>query len=71
MFDSSGAGLSQMPILLHTNPAKIPDLTAEIIKELNKDAPAGYIPGAPSTLPDPDEKKSILPGVPVEPAGGS
>ncbi len=64
VFDKSGAGLSQMPMLLHANPETIYDLTEEVIAELNKDAPAGFIPGAPATLPEPGV------GVPTLPPAG-
>ena len=67
VFDRSGAGLSQMPMLLHANPETIYDLTDEVIAELNKSAPKGYIPGAPAKLP---EGGSGV-GAPAGPAGGN
>ena len=60
-----------MPILLHVNPETIPDLTDEVIMELNKDAPAGFIPGAPASLPEPGAGEGALPGEPVAPSGGN
>lgn len=38
VFDKSGVSTSQVPFFLYTNPST--DLTADLLKELNKDAPA-------------------------------
>ena len=67
VLDKSGAGLSRMPFILRMNREKIIDLTEDVVKELNKDAPPGFIPGAravPPGLEGPDKE----PGIPVAPA---
>jgi outer membrane protein len=41
VFDKSGAGVSLMPILLHSKEEITTDFTSELLIELNKDAPLG------------------------------
>jgi Skp family chaperone for outer membrane proteins len=55
VFDKSGLSTSQVPFLLYTKDAT--DITAGLLKDLNKDAPAGSLPaeGAPKPeIPNPD-----------------
>lgn len=54
VFDKSGLSTSQVPFLLYTKDAT--DITASLLKNLNKDAPAGSLPadGAPKLeIPSP------------------
>ncbi|MES2996726.1 MAG: OmpH family outer membrane protein [Verrucomicrobiota bacterium] len=44
VFDKSGLSTSQVPILLYTKDAT--DITTKLLKDLNKDAPADFKPGA-------------------------
>ena len=62
VFDKSGLSTSQVPFLLYTKDAT--DITAGLLKDLNKDAPA-------ESLPSPDDPKPEIPNpdvVPKEPA---
>jgi outer membrane protein len=43
VFDKSGLSTSQVPFLLYTKDAT--DITAGLLKDLNKDAPEGFVPG--------------------------
>ncbi len=55
VFDKSGMSTSQVPFLLYTKDAT--DITAGLLKNLNKDAPAGSLPaeGDPKPeIPQPD-----------------
>jgi Skp family chaperone for outer membrane proteins len=55
VFDKSGLSTSQVPFLLYTKDAT--DITAGLLKDLNKDAPPGSLPaeGAPKPeIPSPD-----------------
>ncbi|MES2983311.1 MAG: OmpH family outer membrane protein [Verrucomicrobiota bacterium] len=59
VFDKSGMSTSQVPVLLYSKDAS--DITASLLKVLNKDAPAGKKPEDKK----PDEKKpAISPGTP-------
>jgi Skp family chaperone for outer membrane proteins len=60
VFDKSGLSTSQVPFLLYTKDAT--DITAVLLKDLNKDAPKESLP-APGT-PD-SEKPSLTPPAPV------
>jgi Skp family chaperone for outer membrane proteins len=60
VFDKSGLSTSQVPFLLYTKDAT--DITAVLLKDLNKDAPKESLP-APGT-PDAD-KPSLTPPAPV------
>jgi Skp family chaperone for outer membrane proteins len=56
VFDKSGLSTSQVPFLLYTKDAT--DITAGLLKDLNKDAPAGSLPAegdAPAEVPAPTE----------------
>jgi Skp family chaperone for outer membrane proteins len=56
VFDKSGLSTSQVPFLLYTKDAT--DVTAVLLKDLNKEAPADFQPGAvepdagPATEPE-------------------
>ena len=50
VFDKSGLSTSQVPFLLYTKDAT--DITAKLLKTLNKDAPADFQPGAVDTKPE-------------------
>lgn len=62
VFDKSGLSTSQVPFLLYTKDAT--DITAGLLKDLNKDAPAESL-----TAPD-DEKPSIQDLANPKPTGG-
>jgi outer membrane protein len=47
VFDKSGVGASLMPFLLYSKDGAATDFTAELIVELNKNAPAGAAAAAP------------------------
>ena len=59
VFDKSGLSTSQVPFLLYTKDAT--DITAGILKDLNKDAPA-------ESLPTPGEPTPEIPGSNPNPA---
>jgi outer membrane protein len=62
VFDKSGLSTSQVPFLLYTKDAT--DITAGLLKDLNKDAP-------PESLPTPDDPKPEIPNLnPSAPADG-
>jgi outer membrane protein len=50
VFDKSGLSTSQVPILLYTKDAT--DITADLLKDLNKDAPAESLPAAGDPKPE-------------------
>jgi outer membrane protein len=50
VFDKSGLSTSQVPFLLYTKDAT--DITAGLLKDLNKDAPAESLPSADDVKPD-------------------
>jgi len=55
VFDKSGLSTSQVPFLLYTKDAT--DITAGLLKDLNKDAPADFVPiedAAKPEIPTPD-----------------
>jgi hypothetical protein len=55
VFDKSGLSTSQVPFFLYTKDAT--DITAVLLKDLNKDAPAESAPSeeaAPETTPAPE-----------------
>ena len=54
VFDKSGLSTSQVPFLLYTKDAT--DITATLLKDLNKDAP-------PESLPSGDEEKPEIPAL--------
>jgi Skp family chaperone for outer membrane proteins len=67
VFDKSGMSTSQVPFLLYTKDAT--DITAALLKDLNKDAPADAVPAqtpAPET-PAPDGDTTPGPA-PIKPA---
>jgi Skp family chaperone for outer membrane proteins len=74
VFDKSGMSTSQVPFLLYTKDAT--DITATLLKDLNKDAPADAVPAqtpAPETpetpAPDGDTTPGPAPGpAPIKPA---
>ena len=63
VFDKSGLSTSQVPFLLYTKDAT--DITAGLLKNLNKDAPAESLPApgdpAPEIPQDDDSKLKIAP----------
>ena len=63
VFDKSGLSTSQVPFLLYTKDAT--DITAGLLKDLNKDAPAESLPAAGDPAPeipqDNDSKLKIAP----------
>ena len=63
VFDKSGLSTSQVPFLLYTKDAT--DITAGLLKDLNKDAPAESLPAAgdpePEIPQDNDSKLKIAP----------
>ncbi len=61
VFDKSGLSTSQVPFLLYTKDAT--DITAGLLKDLNKDAPA-------ESLPSPDDPKPEIPQPETPPAPG-
>jgi outer membrane protein len=61
VFDKSGLSTSQVPFLLYTKDAT--DITAGLLKDLNKDAPAESLPSA-------DDPKPEIPDLSTPPAGG-
>ena len=50
VFDKSGLSTSQVPFLLYTKDAT--DITAGLLKDLNKDAPAESLPAAGDPVPE-------------------
>ena len=50
VFDKSGLSTSQVPFLLYTKDAT--DITAVLLKDLNKDAPAESLPAAGDPVPE-------------------
>lgn len=65
VFDKSNLGVGGVPFLVYSKAGAVEDFTAEVIVELNKNAPAGGVPAAgdASTKLDtkkvePDKKKS-------------
>jgi len=50
VFDKSGLSTSQVPFLLYTKDAT--DITAGLLKDLNKDAPAESIPAEGAEAPE-------------------
>ena len=61
VFDKSGLSTSQVPFLLYTKDAT--DITAGLLKNLNKDAPA-------DSLPSENDPKPEIPDLSTPPAGG-
>ena len=61
VFDKSGLSTSQVPFLLYTKDAT--DITAALLKDLNKDAPPGSLPSA-------DDPKPEIPDLSTPPADG-
>jgi outer membrane protein len=49
VFDKSGMSTSQVPFILFAKDAY--DITATILTDLNKDAPADFVPVSPDDLP--------------------
>ncbi|MCP5533037.1 MAG: OmpH family outer membrane protein [Akkermansiaceae bacterium] len=60
VFDKSGLSTSQVPFLLYTKDAT--DITAGLLKDLNKDAPAESLPAEGDPEPE-------MPGAEIAPAG--
>ena len=61
VFDKSGLSTSQVPVLLYTKDAT--DITASLLKDLNKDAPADSLPAEGDPVPE-------LPKPDADPAAG-
>lgn len=57
VFDKSGVGAMGLPFLIHSKEGTTQDFTAEVIVELNKDAPAGGAAPAPAA----EEKPAAAP----------
>ena len=55
VFDKSGMSTSQVPFLLYTKDAT--DITAALLKDLNKDAPAGSAPAPEAPAPEAPKDK--------------
>jgi len=66
VFDKSGLSTSQVPFLLYTKDAT--DITADLLKELNKDAPKDSTPATPEAKPA--DSGAAAPA-PEKPAGGN
>lgn len=66
VFDKSGMSISQVPFLLYTKDAT--DVTAVLLNDLNKDAPAGFAPAAKPAIETPasDEDSGTAPA-PIKP----
>ncbi len=67
VFDKSNLGLGGVPFLVHSKPGAVEDFTAEVIVELNKDAPAGAAAAPAATPPGPTSETPKLDKAP-EPA---
>ena len=65
VFDKSGMSTSQVPFLLYTKDAT--EITALLLQELNKNAPAE---GTPSPTPAPDAAPDAAPAPGTAPSGG-
>ena len=61
VFDKSGLSTSQVPFLLYAKDAT--DITVGLLKDLNKDAPAGFNPADLDSAPE-------IPDLATPPAGG-
>lgn len=61
VFDKSGLSTSQVPFLLYAKDAT--DITSGLLKDLNKDAPAGFNPNENDANPE-------IPDISTPPAGG-
>ena len=57
VLDKSNLGLGGVPFLVYSKTGAVTDFTAEVIVELNKDAPAGAASAPPAELP----KSSVTP----------
>ena len=65
VFDKSGLSTSQVPFLLYTKDAT--DITAGLLKDLNKDAPAESLPADGDPAPElPEAPVAPAPGVPAD-----
>ncbi len=65
VFDKSGLSTSQVPFLLYTKDAT--DITAGLLKDLNKDAPAESLPAEGEPAPElPEAPVAPAPGVPAD-----
>jgi outer membrane protein len=64
VFDKSGMSTSQVPFLLYSKDAT--DITASLLKDLNKNAPAGAVPSTDAPTPD----EALKPKASDSPAGG-
>jgi Skp family chaperone for outer membrane proteins len=65
VFDKSGLSTSQVPFLLYNKDAT--DLTAGLLKDLNKDAPAESLPAEGEPAPElPEAPVAPAPGVPAD-----
>lgn len=65
VFDKSGLSTSQVPFLLYTKDAT--DITAGLLKDLNKDAPAESLPAEGDPAPElPEAPVAPAPGVPAD-----
>jgi outer membrane protein len=59
VFDKSGLSTSQVPFLLYTKDAT--DITAGLLKDLNKDAPAESLPAEGDEAPEIPQPETIAP----------
>lgn len=58
VFDKSNLGVGGVPFLVYSKAGAVEDFTAEVIVELNKNAPAGGVPTPAATAPKPEPKKA-------------
>ena len=58
VFDKSNLGVGGVPFLVYSKAGAVDDFTAEVIVELNKNAPAGGATTPPATEKKPEPKKS-------------
>ena len=60
VFDKSNLGLGGVPFMVFSKPGAVEDFTAEVIVELNKDAPAGAAAAPAATPPGPTSETPKL-----------
>ncbi|MCE9519021.1 MAG: OmpH family outer membrane protein [Verrucomicrobia bacterium] len=58
VFDKSNLGVGGVPFLVYSKTGAVEDFTAEVIVELNKNAPAGGVPAPAATPIKPEPKKA-------------
>lgn len=58
VFDKSNLGVGGVPFLVYSKAGAVEDFTAEVIVELNKNAPAGGAPAGADKKAEPEKKKA-------------